>query len=86
MRYIGKCKRCNYIVSKTDVTLFKDAMVEHMEKSHKIDYDIIEISSITLKDFEDFFTITRVKDRWIAEQLKIAFLSNVFWKAYRKGV
>ena len=85
MRYIGKCKRCNYVVSQTDVTLFKDAMVGHMEKSHKLDYDIIQISLIPLKDFEEFFTITRIRDSWVAGQLKVAMLSPVFWSAYRKG-
>jgi len=85
MRYEGKCKRCGFVVSAGNVVTFKDQMDSHLYKSHQFDLGC-EVADIRLDDFGELFTITRIRDSWIAEQLRIAFLSKVFWKAYRQGV
>jgi len=84
MRYVGKCKRCGFVVSADELVTFKDQMDSHLYKSHRLDYGF-EVADIRLDDFGELFTITRIMDCWIAEQLRIAFLSKVFWKAYRQG-
>jgi len=85
MRYVGKCKRCGFVVSADEVVAFKDQMATHLSKSHGLDYGF-EVADIRLDDFGELFTITRIRDSWVAEQLKIAFLSKGFWKYYRKGI
>jgi len=80
MLYIGQC-RCGFQVYSTDCTAFKRLMAGHRNKSHGEDY--LFVSQIPLKDFNEIFWITRVRDPEVVKVTLGVIGNRGYWKAIR---
>lgn len=83
MLYVGFCKNCDYIVSASDITLFKQSCATHL-KQHKIDFGCF-VANISLKDFSDVFRIKRMTKEKVIRTLKALLKNPKYYDFYRNS-
>jgi len=67
------------------VGLIKEYIANHVERSHKLEMPL-SVSEIPIKDFEEFATILRIKNRTDVLMLKQSVKSPQFWNTFRNQV
>ena len=83
MLYLAKCKSCNHLTVSEDILNVKSSLASHLNKSHGGDF--IFVVDIPLSDFQDSFTISRIRDAETIRWIRLAMKNNALWDFFRNA-